>query len=161
MAEAIRKRGDNAFTLFLSVAADMLRQQNLQEQKREAAPAKEEEPEIDPLALLLDPDRAGKLKRMMAQQFEELESPEGGFGTTINTILVADRNKAALKVFQTELARGKKKIAIFYGAAHMPDFERRLQDEFGLKRAGEEWLTAWDLKPKKKGLGDLLERFLK
>jgi hypothetical protein len=161
MAEAIRKRGDNALTLFMSVAADMLRQQNLQEQKREAAPPKDEEPEIDPLALLLDPDRAGKLKRMMAQQFEELESPEGGFGNTINTILVADRNKAALKVFQTEMAKGKKKIAIFYGAAHMPDFEKRLKEEFGLKRTGEEWLTAWDLKPKKKNLGDLLERFLK
>jgi hypothetical protein len=160
MAEAMRKRGDTPLTVILSAAADMLRQQNLQEQKKQAAPA-QEEPEFDPLALLLDPDRAVKLKRMMAQQFEELESPEGGFGNTINTILVADRNKAALKVFQTELAKGKKKIGIFYGAAHMPDFEKRLQEEFGLKRVSEQWLTAWNLKPKKNAVNDLLQRLLK
>ena len=72
--------------------------------------------------------------------------PEGSLGPTITRILVADRNQAALKVFQKELAQGKKKIGILYGAAHMPDFEKRLREDFGLKRAGEQWLTAWDLR---------------
>jgi len=27
----------------------------------------------------------------------------------------------------------------------MPDFEKRLGDDFGLKKDKQEWLTAWDL----------------
>jgi hypothetical protein len=66
--------------------------------------------------------------------------------------VVADRNEAALRVFQTELAKGKKRIAIFYGAAHMEDFEQRLSRQFGLKRQSEQWLTAWDLRASRPGL---------
>jgi hypothetical protein len=64
-----------------------------------------------------------------------------------------------MKVLQKELVGGKKKIAIFYGAAHMPDFERRLVEDFGMRRQGEEWLTAWDLRPRPINLFRLLEQF--
>jgi len=156
MSEAMRNRGEDGLTLFLGITADMLRQQNLQERKRAKEPAKDED--FDPLALLLDPDGPVKLKRMMAEQL--VESGSGaGLGQTLNTNLVADRNEAALKVFGKELAKGRKKIGIFYGVAHLPDFEKRLRADFGLKRDGEQWLTAWDLtrKPKEMGLGDLLK----
>jgi hypothetical protein len=43
------------------------------------------------------------------------------------------------------LAAGKKKIAIFYGAAHMPDFDKRLKEDFGMKRTTSEWINAWNL----------------
>jgi hypothetical protein len=157
MAEAIRKRGDNGFTLFLGVMADFLKQQNLQETKGDKTPALEDD-DIDLFSLFLDPDSPVKLKRLMARQFAEMDSLEGGLGKTISTILVSDRNQAAMKVFQKELAKGKKKIAIFYGAAHMPDFEKRLREEYGLKRGGEQWLAAWDLRMKNKGL-DLFKLF--
>ena len=143
MAEAIRKRGDDGLTLFLGITADMLRQQNLR-QENKAKSADRNEEDIDILSLLLDPDGPVKLKRMLAQQFEDVQSGTG-LGQTLNTILVADRNEAAMKVFQKELAKGKKKIAIFYGAAHMPDFDKRLRADFGLKLKSEQWLTAWDL----------------
>jgi hypothetical protein len=158
MGEAIRKRGDDGLTLFFSIAADLIREQNLLEMKRREQPA-QEDAEIDLLSLLLDPNGAVKLKRMLAQQLAESASGTGGLGKTLSTILVADRNQAALKVFQAELAKGKKKIGIFYGAAHMPDFDKRLREDFGLKRVSEQWLTAWDLKPKKAGLGDLFKLF--
>jgi hypothetical protein len=78
----------------------------------------------------------------------------------LTTILVADRNQAALKVFQKELAKGRKKIGIFYGAAHMPDFEKRLREDYGLKKASEQWLTAWDMsRSKKSGLEELFKLF--
>jgi hypothetical protein len=144
MAEAIRKRGDDGLTLFLGVTADMLRQQNLREANKPKSPDRNEE-EFDILSLLLDPEGPVKIKRRLAQQFEDLQSPTSGLGQTLSTILVADRNEAALKVFQKELAKGKKKIAIFYGAAHMPDFDKRLRTDFGLKLKSEQWLTAWDL----------------
>lgn len=156
MAEAIKNRGDNAFTLTLSIAADLMRQQNVLERKRQdnAHP----DADIDPLALLIDPEGGLKLKRAMAQQLADMGSDAGGLGKTLSTILVADRNEAALKVFQKELANGKKKIGIFYGAAHMPDFEKRLRDDFGLKRESETWLKAWDLqKQRSNGLEDLLK----
>jgi len=158
MAEAMRKRGDNGVTLFLSVAADLLRQQNLAEIKPPKKGAKADEvPDL--LSLLLDPGASVKLKRLLAPQLADMAGGTG-LGPTLNTILVSDRNQAALKILQKELAKGRKKIAIFYGAAHMPDFERRLREHFGLRRQGEQWLTAWDLRGDRSDAGDLLKRLL-
>src|ERR1043165_8140090 len=54
MAEAIRKRGDTALTLTLSIAADLLREQNLQEMKKKNAKrGAKAEPEADLLSMLL------------------------------------------------------------------------------------------------------------
>jgi hypothetical protein len=177
MAEAVRKRGDDGLTLFLSVTADLLRQQNLQEMKRqqrlkdlsvtvEPAPGREDASgedenaapgeELDLFSQLLDPDGPVKMKRILAEQFEQMETGTG-LGPTLNTILVEDRNQAAIRVFQKQLAEGKKRIGIFYGAAHMPDFEQRLVREFGLKRQSEEWLTAWDLRAGKSGMERLFK----
>jgi hypothetical protein len=155
MMKVIRDRGDDPVTLFLSVLADMLRQQNVQEQQAEK---KDDEPDIDILQILTDPHAAVKLKRVLAQQFESGDEL-AGLGGTLNTILVKDRNKAALKVLDAEIAKGKKKIGIFYGAAHMPDFEERLKADFGLKRDSEQWLTAWNLKIEGKGKGGLFDFF--
>jgi hypothetical protein len=159
MAEAIKERGDDGVTIALGVAADFLRQQNLQAQKKEKetakkgagkdAPKKDEDADDFDLTSILDPDGALKLKRVMAEQFEQAED---GLGPTLNKILIADRNKACLKVLTKEIANGKKKIGIFYGAAHMPDFEKRLREEFGLKRQNEEWITAWDLEFKERDI---------
>ena len=51
-----------------------------------------------------------------------------------------------MKVLQKEIAAGKKKVAIFYGAAHMPDFEQRLTADFGLRKTKQVWVDAWDLR---------------
>ncbi len=165
MAEAMRRRGDDGLTLFLSITADLLRQQNLQQMRQQPAQrggdrgrrrASDPPSEPDPVAQLLDPDGAMKTKRTLAEQFEQMTGPGGGLGNTLHRILVADRNKAALRVFQTELAKGKKRMAIFYGAAHMEDFEKRLTADFGLKRQNEQWLTAWDLRGGRSGIERLL-----
>jgi hypothetical protein len=161
MAEAIKERGDDGLTIALSVAADVLRKQNLEEMKKGKEPAKgkkdkDEEPDL--MAMLFDPAAATKLKRAMAEQFEAA-GDDGGLGPTIGTILVADRNKAALKVLQKEITKGKKKIGIFYGAAHMPDFEKRLREDFDLKKDKQDWVTAWDLKPKRRGVPPIMKLF--
>jgi hypothetical protein len=157
MAEAMRNRGDTGLTVILSVASDLLRQQNLQELTKQGGQTKEEDPDI--LSLLLDPSGSAKLKRIMAEQMIQFTTGAGGLGNTLNTILVTDRNKAAIKVLQAQLAKGKKKIGIFYGLAHLNDFDRRLREDFGLKRSSEQWLTAWDLHIKSGGIGDLLKLF--
>jgi hypothetical protein len=160
MAEAMRERGEDPITLALGVVADMLRKANLEEQKRakekEKAPATGKAAEdVDFLSLMLDPSGGTKLKALLAEQFEA--EGDGGLGPTLSNLLVADRNKACLKVLNKELAKGRKKVAIFYGAAHMPDFEARLKDEFDLKKDREEWLTAWDLKKKGVSVPPLLK----
>jgi hypothetical protein len=161
MAEVVRKRGDTGLTLTLSIAADMLRQQNLQElKKQDAKRGGKVEPDADLLSMLLDPDGAVKLKRVLAEQLAGTDG-ESGLGPTINTILINDRNAAAVGFLQKELAKGTKKVAIFYGAAHMPDFERRLRDDFGLRPQAPQWLDAWDLRSRPRGgLEELFKQLL-
>ncbi len=161
MAAAMKKRGDTGLTVTLSAVADMMRQMNLAQQKaeRDGEAAK---PAEDPLLMLFDSGRGVKLKRMMAEQFANPDGLAGGLGPTLNRMLVEDRNEAAMKVFQKQLAKGHKKIAIFYGAAHMPDFEQRLKDDFGLKPKETRWVTAWNMKAAKKNNAiDPLEAILK
>lgn len=158
MAAAMAKRGDDAFTLSLSIAADLLRQANLQAQQAANAPPTAAQDEFDPFSLLLDAEGPLKLKRMMAEQLAATDDPAAGLGQTLNTILIDDRNAAAMQVFQQQLAAGKKRIAIFYGAGHMADFEERLVRDFGLKREKMTWDTAWDLS---KGGEDPLLQMLK
>ena len=74
--------------------------------------------------------------------------------------LIDDRNQAAMRVLGKELAKGKKKLGIFYGAAHMPYFEKRLRDEYDLVPVSTHWLRAWDLELRERNLEDLLFRLL-
>ena len=142
MAEAMRARGDDALTVGLSMFADMLRQQNLAEWNEEEVP---QPPEIDPFALLVDPEAGMELKRFLAEQITAQEL-SGGLGPTINQLLIDDRNEKCMRVFQKQLVAGKTKIGIFYGAAHLADFDERLRRDFGMKRQRISWLTAWDLR---------------
>ena len=59
---------------------------------------------------------------------------------------ITDRNAAALAVLEKRIARGDRRIAIFYGAAHMDDFDRRLREDFSLQPGETVWLEAWDLR---------------
>jgi hypothetical protein len=62
-------------------------------------------------------------------------------------ILIRARNDAVLKDLQAELGKRSpaKSIAIFYGAAHMEDLERRLTHEMHYRPAREEWLPAFSV----------------
>ncbi|MES2921511.1 MAG: hypothetical protein V4819_08195 [Verrucomicrobiota bacterium] len=60
------------------------------------------------------------------------------------SVIITDRNARCLEVMNRQLAAGRKNLGIFYGAAHFPDMEKRLQEQ-GFKRVKQEWLTAWDI----------------
>ena len=143
MKEAMKNRGEDGLTLTLGVLRDMLKEANRMEQQQGENAI--ELPEITLTDLIFRSSGAVKMKRFLAAQLSSQQAM-GAMGETLNTLLIEDRNKAALKVFQTEMANGKQKMALFYGAAHMPDFEKRLKEDFGLKRDKVEWVTAWDLK---------------
>ncbi len=102
------------------------------------------------LAALFDKDRALALKRIMARQFQDMGGALAIFNGPNGSTLITERNKVALDVLKERLAAGNKKIAIFYGAGHMPDMAERLEKDFGMKRQDTRWLTAWDLGDKGK-----------
>lgn len=140
MGEAMRKRGDNGLTVTLSVITDMIREANRREQKQRTGKARRPAAEVD----LFGSNGPLQLKRTMAEQMEE-SGDAGAFGATLTTMLIVDRNEACVKVLDRELKAGRKKVAVYYGAAHLPDFDKRLKGEFGLKPDKTTWLTAWDL----------------
>jgi len=61
-----------------------------------------------------------------------------------DSVVITDRNAKCLEVLDREVQAGKKKLGIFYGAAHFPDMEKKLLAA-GWQKTGTEWLTAWDI----------------
>lgn len=115
----------------------------------ETSPEAEKELEqVNMMAVFSRPSVADRvhMRRFMAlmfnnpeQMIELLEGPGGG------TILSV-RNQKALQVLGKEVKRGRRKVAIFYGAAHMLDMEKRLVRDFGVRYTGQSWVPAWDLR---------------
>jgi hypothetical protein len=146
MAAAIRKRGDNGASIGIKVFFDILKQANQQSEAR--AKKGGDFSELQLLSAMFDSNRPLALKKMFAEQMDLIGGLGTGLGSTLDTILVQDRNLAAMKVLKKEIEKGTLKIAVFYGAAHMPDFDHRLTEELKLKRESLAWDTAWDLRDK-------------
>jgi hypothetical protein len=142
IAGKMAERGETAFTVALSTLADVMRQQNLAAREAAKQPVAETEEELGLFDLLGNPL---KMKQVMAEQFVKTGSLDESLGGSLNQMLVIDRNAEALRGLQKQIAAGKKKIGIFYGAAHMPDFEKHLVADFGLKKGEQAWIVAWDL----------------
>jgi hypothetical protein len=87
--------------------------------------------------------RGGDALRLAVAE-EMLASIASGdvFGDENGSAIIAARNEHAVGVLRRQIDAGTRRIGIFYGVAHMPDFERRLA-ELGLERAGVEWVDAW------------------
>lgn len=109
-------------------------------------PQKDEEPTGGQLLLALLGDSSG-IKIAMARMLAKAEdlSEDLGFGS--DSVIVGERNRVALEVFDREVKAGRKNMGLFYGAAHLADLEKRLEQR-GYQRTGERWLTAWDIKPR-------------
>jgi hypothetical protein len=61
-------------------------------------------------------------------------------------VLVGSRNAAAIAILKDELEKKTgRSFAIFYGAAHMKDMERRLVEDLHLVKVAESWVVAWDV----------------
>ena len=102
--------------------------------------------QADLLKVLLADDRQLALKRMMAEQLsgqvdllERIAGPDG-------SALIEGRNERALDVLRAQLDDGARRVAIFYGAGHMPHFARRLVGDLGFRHRATEWIEAWDLR---------------
>jgi hypothetical protein len=95
---------------------------------------------------LFDKNRSLMLKRLMAEQFQAMGGMLTDMEGTDGSTLISERNKKALQVLRKEIKGGKKKLAIFYGGGHMPDFDKRLRDDFDMVPVSTRWILAWDLR---------------
>jgi hypothetical protein len=136
-AKSMKDRGESFTQIFLrAIGAGMAQQ----------AAGKKGASDFDLLSALFSRNRAHKLKLAMAGQFEDLDSQSSLFDGPEGSTILTERNKKAFEVLAKQLAEGKKKIGVFYGAAHLPDMDKRLIADFGMKRQGEiRWVTAWVL----------------
>ena len=140
-AASLEERGDSIWSLFARLLI-----QGFVEQEKKGNPF---ESWLLLMAIVSSNDSARPfvLRRYLAENFRELDSLvekiEGPKGST----LVTDRNRKALEVLKAQVSKGKKKFAIFYGAAHMPKFQESLQKDFGLHQGQIEWIPAWHLQP--------------
>lgn len=147
-SKSMEDRGDNFFALFFRLLGRSLAEQSKQQALAQTGrrPARSNDAEL--LLALFDPRRSFKLKQVMAEQFEDLEGIMDVFEGPNGSTLISERNKVALQGLGEQIEAGKRRIAIFYGAGHMPDMEQRLCKEFRMKRSGEQWLVAWHLTPR-------------
>lgn len=132
-AESMRKRKESFLgILFRSMGFSMAKD-----------PSGQTDTEL--LAALFSPNRAMALKQILAKQFSDMEGSISVFNGEGGSTLITERNKVALKRLDEQIKKGKKKIAVFYGAGHMPDMEERLLKDFNMKWDKTTWLVAWDL----------------
>lgn len=131
---AMEKHGDTMVTIALSTIADLMRQYKKQKGLKEDV-------DVEATQIIGNPNAAVELKRMMAKQFVESDDLSAGFGSVLKTYILDERNIEALKVVE-EHAKTDTKIGLYYGAAHLPDFDVRLR-ELGWNRTNIEYDTAW------------------
>lgn len=137
-AKAMEKRGESFTQLFLRLMGQGMAQSA---SKGEAAGSSD----LALLMALFSKDRPLKLKILMAEQFNDLGGQLAVLDGPDGSAILTERNKRCFEVLGKQLKEGKKKIGVFYGAAHLPDMERRLLADYGLKRDKEDWLVAWSL----------------
>jgi hypothetical protein len=85
------------------------------------------------------------MRRSFAKQIKEMEAGMVVFQGRDGSTIIDHRNAKCMEVLKQEIADGKRNIAIFYGAGHLPDMQRRLMSDLKMKRGGQIWLEAWSL----------------
>lgn len=86
-----------------------------------------------------------ELKRGLAPLLAEAEGFINQLEGEDGTVIVTERNKLVMqKLNETMSNRSRGKYAIFYGAGHMPDLERRLLAN-GFHKGNVVWADAWTL----------------
>lgn len=151
-ADSMAERGESMLSMMMAMMTQATRAQT---QRREAEDDDDEEagksgnkPSLQPPSVDMAKawrERKGyhTLRLLFASQLEQIEAISAASGKGGSTLLEG-RNEKCLEVLQREIAAGRKKLGIYYGAAHLPHLERRLVQDLGFARVGHEWLVAWD-----------------
>jgi hypothetical protein len=91
-----------------------------------------------------NPAMQDNLKRMLAGQLGNANM-NAAMGKKAMQVILIERNKVVMKVLAEQLQKTNKgTVAIFYGAAHNPDFEERLA-KLGFQLQTKRWMSAWTI----------------
>jgi hypothetical protein len=133
------ERGESMFTLMIRQMMDAM-------SNGEAAKSlANDDLANDLITMLCRPDAERQVKLLLARHMGDMEKTAAGLGGPNGSVILTERNKAAMKVLKDTLAKGTKHISVFYGAAHMPGMSETLEKEMGFKPVSVEWRMAWDL----------------
>lgn len=105
------------------------------------------------LSSTLAADHDDALKIAVAYEMVDASRADDILGGEEGSAVIAARNEHAVAVLREQIDAGAKRLGIFYGVAHMADFEERLTSELGLSRVGIEWVDAWRFKSDMQGAG--------
>ncbi len=97
------------------------------------------------MQLLARPDGERQFKLLIARQLGDLEASAMGLKGLNGTVILTERNKTVMTALKEALADGKRKIAVFYGAAHMPDLAEQIE-AMGFKPLDTTWREALNVK---------------
>ncbi|XP_054787056.1 uncharacterized protein LOC129293240 [Prosopis cineraria] len=99
-------------------------------------------PEIEALSRL---DFGAAIKVFLAKRLTT-ELTEVTADVEEKSVIIGERNKAAVDSLRKAIQEGHNKIAILYGGGHMPDLGRRLREQYDLEPCRVQWVTAWSIK---------------
>ena len=101
---------------------------------------------MDLMMLFYSEKTMQRIKLVFAKLLAENEALLGGDLLEKNNAIIEGRNAVALKKLKEVLADpAKQRVAIFYGAGHMPSMERALKEEWKAVAGAETWLAAWTM----------------
>jgi len=98
------------------------------------------------ISILMSRDSARAFKKALARMFAQTEAITAAMEGKDGSAILSGRNEVVGKKINEVLAdRKQRRIAVFYGGAHMPGIETSLVNDRKAKTAGEEWLAAWTM----------------
>jgi hypothetical protein len=139
--QSMKDRNESFLQMYFRLLGQAMAHQSEMEAKGQSL-------DFDLLSALFATDRPRRLKIALAKQLAEMESLMVSLGGEEGSVLISERNKIALKVLKQQLAAGKERVGIFYGAGHLNDMDERIRKEFGLQPTEITWVTAWNLATK-------------
>ena len=102
--------------------------------------------------------------RLMGEVGDDLESltkSDPGMDRLLKVLLKARNDKVLADLHSTlRTGKGKRGVAIFYGAGHMRDLDARLRTKLGYQEREERWLPAFGVDMKAAGVSALEERMV-
>jgi hypothetical protein len=138
-----QQRGETTATLF---ARAMQAQMTAQMSNQKASAAAREFDTFGLLRILLSRDSAAAFKKALAKTFDQMESMTTLMEGNEQSAVLSGRNDVVMKKIEEVIAAKKqRRIAVFYGGAHMPGIEASLIKDLNAKASGEEWLAAWTM----------------
>ncbi len=139
--QAMKDRNESFLQMYFKLIGTAMAEQSKMSAKSGSS-------DLDLITALFSSDRPRRLKIILGKQLAEMETLMVSFGGEEGSTIITERNKKALSILKKQLAAGKKRVGIFYGAGHLNDMDKRLREEFKMQPESITWVTAWDLASK-------------